>query len=443
MLPRSMRALPLVLALLLTGCDRGAASSTTTPASAASALPVSSASVAAPPPSASVSSAVADAPPADSWLVKTLREGDPRWNDWLAQAEDLRLQILVTVVEPGDAPWKTHEFRADAEYFYPASAIKTLLAIAALKTLSAKVGGDIELGTRLFRCRDDKSGCEPPTEDERDDKDEDKDEDDAASKDGKKKHKKLRVGQEITKLLSYSDNDSYNRLWDIVGHRELNEMMAELGFGSVRFHHKMNAPAERSRGTLRVRISPNSKKGFEIPKRKSDFEPAPTQASRLPVGKSYRDKGKLFEEPLSFATKNYVSLHELQKVNISLLFTDRPEAARLGLSDAQRKHLIAAMTSQLKNMKHAAEHGPFTPGVVEVLKANRVRYVSKSGRAYGFHLENAYIEDTVTKRGFFVTATVYANPDGVMNDDDYAYEEISKPLLASLGAILTKALLTP
>lgn len=440
MLRRSMRALPLLLALTFSGCDRGAAPSTTAPASPSSAP--SSSAIAPPTPTVSVSSsAPAEAPPADSWLVKTLREGDPRWKDWLAQAEDLRLQIFVTVVEPGDAPWKTHAFRADAEYFYPASAIKTFLAIAALKTLSAKVGGDIELGTRIFRCRDDKAGCEPPTEDERDDKDEDKDEDEAG--DGKKKHKKLRVGQEITKLLSYSDNDSYNRLWDIVGHREVNEMMAELGFGSVRFHHKMNAPAERSRGTSRVRISPNSKKGFEVPRRKSDFEPAPTQATRLSVGKSYRDKGKLFEEPLSFATKNYVSLRELQKVNISLLFPDRPEAAKLGLSDAQRKHLLSAMTSQLKNMKHAAEHGPFTPGVVEVLKANRVRYVSKSGRAYGFHLENAYIEDTVTKRGFFVTATVYANPDGVMNDDDYAYEEISKPLLASLGAILTRALLAP
>ena len=50
----------------------------------------------------------------------------------LADAETHKLQMLVTVV--GKSEWTTHELRVDAEYFYPASAIKTFLAVSALRT---------------------------------------------------------------------------------------------------------------------------------------------------------------------------------------------------------------------------------------------------------------------------------------------------------------------
>ncbi|NUP10975.1 MAG: hypothetical protein HOW73_33430 [Polyangiaceae bacterium] len=378
-------------------------------------------------------SAAPPAPAADTWLDTTLRAADPRWADWLADAPNLRLQILVTIVTP-EGTFESHELRADAEYFYPASAIKTLLAISALRTLSQKIGSDVNLATKIERCREDRPGCEPPEEDE-DDKE--------RRADGKKKHEKLRVGEEISKMLSYSDNDSYNRLYDIVGHRELNEDMAKLGLASVRFHHRMSAPADQSRTTLRTVLLPPGKKPITIPKRKSDFEPAPTPATNLLVGTAYKDRKGLVEEPLSFATKNYVSLHDLQRVNVSLLFPGRPEGIDLGLSEAQRKHIVSAMTQNLRAQKRAAEHGPLSPGLLEVLPADRLVYIAKSGRAYGFHLENAFIKDTESGRGFFVTATVYSNPDGVLNDDDYGYDEVTRPLLASLGQALGRAILAP
>ena len=49
---------------------------------------------------------------------------------------------------------------------------------------------------------------------------------------------------------------------------------------------------------------------------------------------------------------------------------------------------------------------------LEVLAARQVRYVNKSGRAYGFHLENAYVEDRESGRAFFVTA---ASPSPTSN----------------------------
>lgn len=417
--------------MTLAGCGDAERAGT---ASASASPPVS---VAAEPPATPVLSASAAAPPApavDPWLDRALRAADPRWEAWLADAEALRLQILVTVVD-GSGAFQTHELRADAEYFYPASAIKTFLAVAALRVLSERQGEDIPLGSRIVRCRDDKPGCEPPREDEAKDQD---------AGDERKKHEKLYVGEEINKMLSYSDNDSYNRLYDIVGHHELNEEVAQMGFGGVRFHHRMSAPADKSRTTLRVVVRPPGKRELIFAKRKSTFDPEPAPVGKLDVGTSYRDEKRgTVDEPLSFAKKNYVSLRDLQRMNVSLLFPDRKEAAPLGLSEAQRAHILKAMTTRLQSKKHAAEHSPISPGVVDVMGEDRIRYVGKSGRAYGFHLDNAFIEDKMTGRAFFVTATVYSNPNGVMNDDDYGYDETTRPLLASLGAALARAVFDP
>ena len=378
-----------------------------------------------------------------SWLARAMRAADPRFEAWLAEAEELRLQVLVTVVEPGAPVWKTYAYRADAEYFYPASTIKLFLAVAALRAMSELAGGEIDPGTRIRRCRAHRPGCEPP------DADAEKTEDGeagAAPSDGEdapKKHEKLYVGEELHKLLAYSDNDSYNRFWDIVGHRELNETMLGLGFASVRFHHRMDAPAERSRDTLRVLLSPPRGRGLQVKARHSELLLAPTPAGRLDVGRAYRGGRGTVDEPMSFAEKNYASLHDLHRALLSLLFPERPEAAALGLGEAQRKLLVRAMTAHLPGSPKAAAHHPLAPGVLDVLPLERVRYVGKAGKAYGFQLENAYVEDLESHRGMLVTATIYANPNGVLNDDDYAYEELSAPLLRALGVALARAVFAP
>lgn len=413
----------MVLGLVGLGCQSPPTPTGTSSATASTPTVTASATAeAAPPP----------APAPEPWLTKTLRAADPRWEAWLADAAKLRLQILVTVIEADGSETK-HELRVDEEYFYPASAIKLPLAIVALEAMNTRLGFPVDAATRLMRCRYDRSGCEPPPEDEDHEREKDAD--------GVYKHKKLRVGTELRKMLSYSDNDSYNRLWDIVGHREANEIAQRLGLSSIRFHHRMNAPADKSIDTQRVTLLPPGKKAVVVDKRHSDLELKATTAAGLDIGKGFNAGGKTVDEPLSFATKNYVSLRELQHILISLVHPTHKGALKLGIDDTQRALLLAAMTANLKSKKNAAEHNPLSPGVLEALPAKQVRYIDKSGRAYGFHLDNAYIEDTENKRSFFVAVTAYVNPNEILNDDDYGYDDTSKPLLASLGKVLTDALL--
>ncbi|HWB79613.1 MAG TPA: hypothetical protein VG755_31840, partial [Nannocystaceae bacterium] len=74
------------------------------------------------------------APPVeDRWLADLLAK-DPANATLLADPARYRLQVLVTIVEPGGKTTE-HGYRVDAEYTYPASAIKTFASVAALREL--------------------------------------------------------------------------------------------------------------------------------------------------------------------------------------------------------------------------------------------------------------------------------------------------------------------
>ena len=79
------------------------------------------------------------------------------------------------------------------------------------------------------------------------------------------------------------------------------------------------------------------------------------------------------------------------------------------------------------------------PGLERVLPKERLTIYNKVGQAYGFSVENAYVEDTASGRGFFLAAVVYTNADGVLNDDKYEYAEVALPFLANLGEAVARA----
>ena len=64
-----------------------------------------------------------------------------------------------------------------------------------------------------------------------------------------------------------------------------------------------------------------------------------------------------------------------------------------------------------------------------------VRIYNKLGQAYGFSLDNAYVEDTTEtgRTAFFLTACLYTNRNGVLNDNCYEYESLGEPFLSQLA----------
>jgi hypothetical protein len=65
-----------------------------------------------------------------------------------------------------------------------------------------------------------------------------------------------------------------------------------------------------------------------------------------------------------------------------------------------------------------------------------IRIFNKIGDAYGHMLDVAYVVDFEKKIEFFLSAEIYCNTDGVMNDDKYDYETIGYPFMKNIGKVI-------
>ena len=65
-----------------------------------------------------------------------------------------------------------------------------------------------------------------------------------------------------------------------------------------------------------------------------------------------------------------------------------------------------------------------------------IRVFNKTGDAYGQMLDVAYIVDYDKKIEFFLSAVIYCNEDGILNDDKYDYNKLGLPFMKHLGEVI-------
>jgi hypothetical protein len=362
----------------------------------------------------------------------------------LDHAEEHRLQLLVGEVvhdASGRARLERSSLGDLGQYFYPASAIKLAappVALVQLNRWNQAHGTSFGLDTELVYL---------PLFD-----DEEREAEDATHLDGGR----ITVGHEIRKLHLVSDNQAFNRLFELAGYEALNRELHAAGFRTARVLHRL----AEARGIQDNRRSPSillrsrHDEGLTLPVRESDLVLDNQGLPGVEVGRAFQGGRGLIEGPHSFAHKNRIHLQDLQDLLVELV---RPEVEtgkrgfpELGI--AQREFLREAMAQLPRESKDPLYDAELfsddyvkllLPGVLRVLPLERVRIWNKVGRAYGFTTENAYVEDLGTGRGFFVSAVLYTNPNGVLNDGVYAYESIADPYMADLGEALARALLRP
>ncbi len=378
---------------------------------------------------ASPTAALADEPPsvATMALVKDvlaeqiLSGGGALTKKVLAAPEDYRFQVLFTEIDGNRLV--RHGYRADAEYYFPASSMKVPITLAAYERLATlrKTQPGVD--------RDATMVIHP-----------------VASGPGESYTTTL--ARETWRALIVSDNFSANRLLGFVGHREANETLWGLGFRSVRIHTGFATgaptmdPAEAS-PTLDF-SGPQGKATLRA--RKSTLRLPPTDATSLDIGKAYIDGGRRVDKPLSFAAKNAIRLEELQDALVRIV---RPDL--FPLEDTASPDDLAYVKSALGTLPSASGLAgydrnivadyplvPFLRGIERVRSRAHFQIFSKVGQAFGFLIENAYIVDKDTGRAFFLTASIFANPDGVMNNDIYAYDTIAFPVLADVGEVFSR-----
>jgi hypothetical protein len=102
------------------------------------------------------------------------------------------------------------------------------------------------------------------------------------------------------------------------------------------------------------------------------------------------------------------------------------ESARFNITEEDREFLLSCMGGGTTFRRHIfyGSEGEFNPNV---------EIYNKTGTGYGNLLDNSYIVDESNNIEFMITAVIYVNPNKVINDDTYFYDDLAMPFLRELG----------
>ncbi len=252
------------------------------------------------------------------------------------------------------------------------------------------------------------------------------------------------IAHYVRKILLVSDNDAYNRLYEFAGHDQLNESLRQKGYSGTRIIHRLEAGLDEAQqrktnpvsfvnsdGTIYQQAAANGTRNFR---------------ARKPVllGKGEIVDGALLPGPKDFAGKNAFPLQEQHDLLKALLFPDAvPSDQQFSISDDDRQLVLEAMSGAPADSGIAAyaDRTAYPDGYVKFLMFGgdtqhipaNIRVFNKSGQAYGFLTDMAYIIDSATGVEFLLGATIYTNDNGIFNDDVYEYETIGFPFMRALG----------
>lgn len=374
-------------------------------------------------------------------LTPIIRNASRTMDQVLAAPETFRVQVLIAEVvtnQNGRVALQRSAYRADAEYFYPASSIKLCAAVAALQTIE-----QVQAQHRTADLLETPLEIAPLFPG-----------DVAQTNDPSNlANGSITVGHEIRKIGLVSDNQAYNRLYDLVGHEGLNRSMHALGLKSTVLNHRLSEtrPIPDMLATATVNFQKPGAEPIRVPARRSALNLSNTSKD-LFIGNGYMKGETLTNAPMDFTRRNGISLVDLQDL---LVKVTRPDidlgTPALQLSPAHREMLLAAMSmypSESKNPVYPSERHPdinskfLLPGIRRVYPnaqlSRRIEVTGKPGRAYGFSIENSYVHNPKNGRAVFVTAVLYTNSDGILNDDQYDYETVADPFLADLGELVAR-----
>ena len=253
------------------------------------------------------------------------------------------------------------------------------------------------------------------------------------------------IGNYIKRMLLVSDNVAYNRLYEFLGQRPLNERLAQLGYPNVRITRRF-APCDTAANRHTNPISFHTAQGDTLYKQPAQYNPIPytSPLGRVLKGRAYQSGRRVIFEPYDFTTANHLPLADVTALLQSILFPESVPAT-------QRLRLTAPDYALLRRYLHATPHESgfhaYTPvryfdAYKKYLYYGRnpeiplqpvLRIYNIVGMSHGYLADVAYFADSLHQSEFMLSAVLYVNQDGIINDGAYEYESIGEPFLAQLG----------
>jgi hypothetical protein len=254
------------------------------------------------------------------------------------------------------------------------------------------------------------------------------------------------IAHYIKKIFLVSDNDAYNRLYEFVGQKQLNETLISKGYSNTRILKRLvPASEEENKRTNPARFFSDGKLVYQQKEQVSDLQFDFGKKVELASG-FYRGK-TLVNEPMDFTRHNKFPLEEQQQVLQSLMFPESTAKMKFELSKDDYTFLYKYMSmppSKSEYPRYDSTTFPdnyvkfFWSEGTESKIPDHIKIFNKAGLAYGFLIDNAYVIDSKNDVEYMISAVIYTNKDGILNDDKYEYDEIGFPFFKEIGDIIYK-----
>ncbi len=363
----------------------------------------------------------------DGSLENLLLSQAERFSAVMQDVEKYRPQIIYTQIdrdENNKPTFRSYSYRLDpGQYFYPASTVKLPTAALALEKLNRLGIPGLTRETTML------TGVASDTQT-------------PASEDPTSPTGLPTIANYIRKVLLVSDNDAFNRLYEFVGQKELNESLRHKGYEHSQIFHRLEVARNSESNRMTNPFVDGDSVVYEQGAQVSD---ANYEADApILLGRAEMVDGELLERPKDFAVNNEFALQDLHDVVQALIFPDDvSQARRFNLSDDDYEFMYRNMSAYPgeSGIDAYTDSEMYPQGYVKSLMVggsagtipDNIRIFNKSGEAYGFKTDCAYIVDYENGVEFLLAATLYTNDNETFNDDNYEYEEIAQPFFRDLG----------
>ncbi|WP_373492755.1 serine hydrolase [Aquiflexum sp.] len=343
-----------------------------------------------------------------------------------------QVQMLYTQInrdENNEPSFKDFEFRLDDDkYFYPASTVKLPVAILALEWLGEQNLKGLTAHSTMLS--DSVRTSQLP-----------------AYYDSTAINLMPSIAHYIRKILLVSDNDAFNRLYELLGQDYINAKMQDKGMTHTVINHRLSMPMSEEENRYYNPIRFLDEEGeviHEIPERNT--KNIYSNPDNPKIGNAYYSKGELIGEPMDFTFKNKFAISDFHGVVKRIVFPETfAPNERFNISEEDRKFILQYMSmlpgesdypkydlpeyynSYSKFYKFGTDKNPIP---------SQFRIFNKTGNAYGHLIDGSYFVDFDNGVEFLVTAVIYTNANETLNDDTYEYEELAFPFFAELGEYL-------
>ena len=346
----------------------------------------------------------------------------------LANPKTYRYQLVYTKIDRdqnGVPHFTNYTLHADPEnYFNPASMVKMPLAFLALEKL-------YELnqpGVNKFTTMQFDSNYQRQV---------------AMYADSSAQNKKPSIAHFIKRAFLISENDPYNRLYQFMGQGPTNQKLIAKGYTSTKITRQfMGYTEDQNRHTNGIRFV--DEKGVPILKLDPQYNKDSFQfGAPILIGNAHwNSKDEVVNAPFDFTRHNNISLVDMQKMLQSVIFpASVPKQNRFNMTEADRLFLLQYLSqypSETNYPKYDSAH--FYDSYVKFFfqdsthtMPKHIRVFNKVGWAYGFLTDVSYVLDTINNIDYMLSATVYVNSDGVVNDSKYDEEAVGFPFLNQIG----------